>query len=151
VFSNISPICEALKLTAQQSEQGAIPINFAATDDDMPNKNLDQLNCSFVYTQILKEILLTIKFEHQHIEEFINYCRTVFIENADNPVYIDKLEQQYHEETPIWRSIVQTSKKGNFGNFGSDASESSVTSKNLVISEVFEISLISQIFKNTFM
>jgi hypothetical protein len=42
-----------------------------ATDGDFSKKNLDQLNPSFMYTTIMKEILLIIKFEQQH---FIEFC-----------------------------------------------------------------------------
>ena len=34
-----------------------------------------------MYTQILKEILLTIDFEEIHINEFLSYCREQFVDN----------------------------------------------------------------------
>ena len=37
---------------------------------------------SFMYTQILKEILLTIDFEQEHINEFLTYCREQFVGNT---------------------------------------------------------------------
>jgi hypothetical protein len=40
-------------------------ISVMATNEDMPKKNLDQLEPSFMYTQILKEILLSIEFEEK--------------------------------------------------------------------------------------
>jgi hypothetical protein len=66
VFTKIAPICEALKEAAHQCEQNAIPVSFMSTSAASPNKNLDQLDCSFMYTQILKEIILSIDFEPQH-------------------------------------------------------------------------------------
>jgi hypothetical protein len=63
VFTEIAPICEALKKVAQQCEHNTISISFMATSGDVSKKNLDQLECSFMYTQILKEILLAIHFE----------------------------------------------------------------------------------------
>ena len=56
----------------------------------------------FIYTQSMKEIWLTIEFEQQHIKAFIDYCRDVFEDNKDELKNIDKLEQKYHHETPIW-------------------------------------------------
>jgi hypothetical protein len=102
VFTEISPICEALKQAAQQCEQNAIPMSFVATNDDVSKKNLDQLNPMFMYSQILKEILLTIKFEEKHIKEFIDYCREVFAENEAELNNVKKFERQYHNKTPIW-------------------------------------------------
>ncbi|CAF1179378.1 unnamed protein product [Adineta steineri] len=97
VFSDITSICKALKQTAHECEQNAISISFVAS-----NKKLDQLDPSFMYTQILKEILLTIDFEDEHIREFITYCREVFVENDRKLQNIQEFERDYHDRTPIW-------------------------------------------------
>jgi hypothetical protein len=102
VFTEIAPICESLKQAAQQCEQNAISISFMATNDDFSKKNLDQLDPSFMYTQILKEILLTINFESKHFTEYIDYCRAVFGENDRELKTIKKFQQKYRDETPIW-------------------------------------------------
>ena len=78
VFTDIGPICDALKQAAQQCEQNSIAISFMATSGDISTKNLDQLDCSFMYTTIMKEILLSIKFEPHHIQDFIAYCCDAF-------------------------------------------------------------------------
>ncbi|CAF1166187.1 unnamed protein product [Adineta steineri] len=97
VYTDIASICEALKQAAHQCEQNAISISFVAS-----NKKLDQLDPSFMYTQILKEILLTIKFEDKHFKEFITYCREAFVENQYELDNITKLERDYHDQTPVW-------------------------------------------------
>jgi tetratricopeptide (TPR) repeat protein len=102
VFAEIKPICEALKKAAQQCEQSAISISIMNTDGDTSKKNLDQLDPSFMYTQIMQEILLTIKFEQQHIDEFIRHCREVLAENEGELKNVDQLERTYRKHTPIW-------------------------------------------------
>ncbi|CAF3779742.1 unnamed protein product [Adineta steineri] len=97
VFTDITSICEALKQTTHQCEQNAISISFVAS-----NKKLDQLDPSFMYTQILKEILLTINFEDKHFKEFITYCREAFLENEYDLQNIERLEGDYHDQRPIW-------------------------------------------------
>ncbi|CAF4091610.1 unnamed protein product [Adineta steineri] len=97
VFTDITSICEALKQVTHQCEQNAISISFVAL-----NKKLDQLDPSFMYTQILKEILLTIDFEDKHIKEFITYCRETFVENEYELHNIEKFERDYHDQRPIW-------------------------------------------------
>ena len=67
VFTEISSICQALKQAAQECEQNAIPISFVATSDIVAGKNLDKLDPPYMYTQLLKEILLSIEFEPHHI------------------------------------------------------------------------------------
>ncbi|CAF1432909.1 unnamed protein product [Adineta steineri] len=97
VFTNITSICKALKQTTHQCEQNAIAVSFVAS-----NKKLDQLDPSFMYTQILKEILLTIDFEDRHFEEFITYCREAFVENDCDLHNIEEFGRDYHDHTPIW-------------------------------------------------
>ncbi|CAF0957808.1 unnamed protein product [Adineta steineri] len=97
VFTDITPICEALKETAHQCEQNAIPMSFVGS-----NKKLDQLDPSFMYTQIIKEILLTITFKQNHIQDYIDYCRDVFAGNTKEIEKIKQLEREYHNKTPIY-------------------------------------------------
>ena len=102
VFTEITPICEALKQASRQCEQNAISISFVPTNGDASSKNLDRLDPMFMYTQIMKEILLTITFEQVHFKEFINYCREIFDGNEKELKNVDKLEQSYRNQTPIW-------------------------------------------------
>ncbi len=103
VFTEIKPICEALRQAAQQCEHNAIGITFMPTSGtDASKNNLDHLDCSFMYTQILKGILLTIEFEEQHIKQFTNYYREVFAGNTSGLDNFTQFERKYHEKTPIW-------------------------------------------------
>jgi len=56
VFTEISPICEALNQVALQWEKDAISISFVDTEGDVSRKKLNQLDSSFMYAKILKEI-----------------------------------------------------------------------------------------------
>ena len=92
VFTEITPICEALKQAAQQCEHNATPMSFVATD-----KKSDQLDPSFMYTQILKEILLTIDCDEEDIQEYADYCRNAFAKNNGELKNIEQLERHYHD------------------------------------------------------
>ncbi|CAF1240770.1 unnamed protein product [Rotaria sp. Silwood1] len=102
VFTDIKPIYEALKQAIQMYEQNTISMSFVPPTTGTTNQNLNELDKSFMYTHILKEILLTIDFERQHINEFISYCREQFIGDMNKPAFIDKLEQEYEKHVPIW-------------------------------------------------
>jgi tetratricopeptide (TPR) repeat protein len=102
VYTEITPICDVLKKTTQQYEQNAISISIVGTGGDFSKENMDRLDSSFMYTQIMKEILLTIEFEQQHIQEFITYCRDVLRDNKVELKNVDKLEREYQEQTPVW-------------------------------------------------
>jgi hypothetical protein len=100
VFTKIAPICEAIKEAARQCEQNAIAISFMPTGTASSKKNLDQLDCSFMYTQILKEILLTIKFEPKHFNEFIDFCGAEI--NDDHELAnVQKFKREYGNKRPI--------------------------------------------------
>ncbi|CAF0957099.1 unnamed protein product [Adineta steineri] len=97
VFTDITSICEALKQASLQCEQNATSISFVAS-----NKKLDQLDPSFMYTQILKEILLTINFEVKHFREFITYCREVYADDENESKNVNQLQTTYKNNIPIW-------------------------------------------------
>ncbi|CAF1471574.1 unnamed protein product, partial [Adineta steineri] len=97
IFVDITSICEAIKETAHQCEQNAIPMSFLES-----NKQLDQLDPSFMYTQIVKEILLTIDFDQNHFQDYINYCCDSFVDNKKQLENIKRFEDQYHNKTPIY-------------------------------------------------
>ena len=103
VYTKIEPLCEALEQAAQQCEQNTVFIStMAAAGDDLAEGKKDRLGPSYMYTQIMKEILLTLNFEQQHIEQFIQYCRQVLTGNEKQLKYVDQLAEQYHLQTPIW-------------------------------------------------
>jgi tetratricopeptide (TPR) repeat protein len=102
VFTEIKPICEALKQASQLCEQNTISISFLATNSDSGSKNLDRLDPTFMYSQILKETLLAIKFKQQHIDAFIEYCRDIFDDTEKEVAHVTQLRREYHNRTPIW-------------------------------------------------
>ncbi|CAF0841700.1 unnamed protein product [Adineta steineri] len=97
IFTDVTPICEALKEAAHQCEQNAIPISFLGS-----NKKLDQLDPSFMYTQIIKEILLTINFDQKHIQDYLDYCCNAYKGNKKQIENIKRLEGEYYNRTPIY-------------------------------------------------
>jgi tetratricopeptide (TPR) repeat protein len=102
VYADITLLCEALKQTAHDCDQNSVTISFVKSSDGVSNQNLDQLDKSFMYTQILKEILLTIHFEQKHRNEFLTYCREEFIGNTTALKNVDKIETEYFHHQAIW-------------------------------------------------
>lgn len=101
-FTQISLVIETLKAAIQQCERNAIPVSFMTINSDASKTNLEQLDCSFMYTQILKEILLTIRFDHQHITKFIDYCCESCDKNESELNKFKLFEKIYRTQTPIW-------------------------------------------------
>ncbi|CAF2740570.1 unnamed protein product [Rotaria sp. Silwood2] len=99
VFTDILPLSTKLKQVVQQCDQDSIPISFISTNNDTSTTKLDQ---SFMYIQLLKEILFDIDFNKRSIKEFTTYCRAQFADNKEDLNMIDKFERKYHQFTPIW-------------------------------------------------
>jgi tetratricopeptide (TPR) repeat protein len=102
VVTDMTSICEALRQAAKDCDHNSVSISFVKPSDGSSTKNLDELDSSFMYTQILKEILLTIDFEAAQFQEFLTYCREQFAGNTAELKNVDKLEKEYRHHQPIW-------------------------------------------------
>jgi tetratricopeptide (TPR) repeat protein len=102
VHTDIKPICEALRMAAKQSNEDSIAVSFVPMDEGASDQNLNQLEASFMYTQIFKEILLDMKHGPQAIQDFAVYCRKVYNDNVAQLTTIEEFERDYHPELSIW-------------------------------------------------
>ncbi|CAF1246083.1 unnamed protein product [Adineta ricciae] len=101
VFTNIELICQSLKKAALRCDQNFIRISLVPPNDTSAtfNQNLNQLDHTFMYTQILKEILLEINnYGTKCVQDLAYYCREQSIDSGN----IDKFEQEYRLQTPVW-------------------------------------------------
>jgi hypothetical protein len=101
VYTDITSVCEALKKATRNYDHNSVSISYVKKTDGTVHQNLDTLDPSFMYTQILKEILLTIDFEPVHFNEFITYCRKQFDEKSVHFDKVDMIEKEYHRHQAI--------------------------------------------------
>ena len=99
VHTSIRPICEALQIAVKQCNQDYIAVSFVPVSETITSQNLDQLEPSFMYTQIFKEILLEMEYDKRSIRDFTAYCRHGNYGPADN---ITRFENEYHADSAIW-------------------------------------------------
>ncbi|CAF3676941.1 unnamed protein product [Adineta steineri] len=102
VHTNIKDICQALQVAVKQCDQDTIAVSFLALNEMASTDNLNQLEPTFMYTQLFKEILLDIEYDRKAIKDLAVCCREVF---ADNPVelqVIDEFERDYCPQKAIW-------------------------------------------------
>jgi tetratricopeptide (TPR) repeat protein len=102
VHTEIKPICETLQLAAKQCNEDSIAISFMALGEEASSQNLNQLEASFMYTQIFKEILLEMKHHPQAIKDFAVYCRKLYNDNVFQLTIIEEFECDYRPESSIW-------------------------------------------------
>jgi hypothetical protein len=99
VHTDIAAICESLQQDVKQCNENAVSMSFIALNEEASSQNLNQLEPTFMYTQIFKEILLTMKYDRQSIKNFTTYCRNG---NCGSPNNITLFENEYHAELAIW-------------------------------------------------
>ncbi|CAF4007136.1 unnamed protein product, partial [Rotaria magnacalcarata] len=104
-------LCNLLKLRTRQCEN-----NFASTSvitsANVTNTSSDELDSSFMYSQILKEIILDVDYNSKAKQEFVKLCREKFCADKDELKVIDEFEKYYpypphskeldRDPSPIW-------------------------------------------------
>ena len=102
IYTDIVSICIALRQVIEETKSYVVSINSIKRNDTVEERDLDRLDCSFTYTMILKEILLTMDFDQRHVQEFLTYCRQQFAHNSRGLSIIDTFEREYRPKKAIW-------------------------------------------------
>ncbi len=102
IHTDIKPICQALQQSAKQCNQDSIAVSFITVNEEASSENLNQLESSFMNTQIFKEILLEMKHDEKSIKDLATYCRKLYNENEGELAVINEFEHSYQSKSPIW-------------------------------------------------
>ncbi|CAF4163606.1 unnamed protein product, partial [Adineta steineri] len=99
VHTNIDGLCQGLQLGVKQFNQDSIAMSFITVKEMASADNLNQLEPTFMYTQLFKEILLDMEYGEQAVKDFITYCRQ---NNSGSPININLFENEYRAQSAIW-------------------------------------------------
>ncbi|CAF0760316.1 unnamed protein product [Adineta steineri] len=102
VQTNIKEICQALQLAVKQCDQDSIAVSFLTVNEMASADNLNQLEPTFMYTQIFKEILLDIDYDRKAIKYLAACCREIFSGNTIELQVINEFERDYDPRQAIW-------------------------------------------------
>lgn len=102
VYTDIKPICQALRQSAKDCDHNTNSISYISSARDSSNEDQNRLDCTFMYTQILKEILLKIKFTDQDIKEFLEFSRAQLAGNIEQLKIVERVENEYSLHSPTW-------------------------------------------------
>lgn len=103
VFNRLEPICEALKLAVKRCDQDSIPISFAQSNRDVhSNLNPDQLESSFMYTQLFKTTLLSIEHTESELQQMVDYCQKIYATDPSRLKLANEFGRNYHADKVIW-------------------------------------------------
>ncbi|CAF1456802.1 unnamed protein product [Adineta steineri] len=102
VHTNIKDICQALQSAVKQSDQDAIAVSFLTVNEMSSTDNLNQLEPTFMYTQLFKEILLDMEYGDNAIKDVVILCRELYPNNKDELKIINEFERDYDPQKAIW-------------------------------------------------
>jgi len=107
-FNDISFISDKLKQNMRQCEQNLTPISIVSTSpatnlNETPSAiNLNELDPSFMYTKLLKEILITMEQDEYAKSKFTEFCRANINEINTTLEAIDEFDRDFDRHSPIW-------------------------------------------------
>jgi tetratricopeptide (TPR) repeat protein len=99
IFDQIKPICDTLKKDIRQSSSSLIPISIINSSSSNNSNELDQ---SFMYTQLLKDILLKMENDDEAKRKLVEYCRLQYEDGNPTLNLIEEFDQKYPDPSPIW-------------------------------------------------
>lgn len=99
IFDELSSMYDSLDQHIRERELDLTPISIISAANKI---ELDDLDQSFMYSQLLKEILLQINFHDKAKEEFVNYLRILYTDNQNQLNAIEEFEENYSLHSPIW-------------------------------------------------
>lgn len=93
---------EALQLAIKQINQDDISVSYIPMNTEDSTYNLDQLEPSFMYSQIFKEIFLEMNHDEKAINQFVELWRRESSQNAIALNIIAEFEHDYRPQSAIW-------------------------------------------------
>lgn len=93
IFTQIEHLCNLLEQDTKICDHVLIPISIISTNDYSTGDS-NELESTFMYSQLLKEILLTIKYDENAKEAMAQLWREQYRNN--------EFEQDYYRHSPIW-------------------------------------------------
>lgn len=104
-FTHKSLVCNRLLLEAKQLRHDLTPISFLDlrnTSLAVEEVDLNELGYSFIFSRLIKRILLNKNYESNAKREFIEFCRLQYASNENELRIIDKFADDTREDWSIW-------------------------------------------------
>lgn len=107
VYTNIEDICEHLKNHTSRAEHSlaSISIFSSAILEAHDKVDLNNIDSSFMYSQLIKDMTLEIPSEQIEtvlLGHFIEFCRTRYATNSVTLQVIEEFYREYYIRTPVW-------------------------------------------------
>jgi len=99
IHTQIRELCEAVKYNIRQYDKSLTSITILPSSDVI---ELNKSNQEFIYLQVLKCILLEMRYDKKSEKQFIEYSRQFYLNNEYQLNIIDTLPKMYELHSPIW-------------------------------------------------
>ena len=99
ISPDIGSIIDLLRQNFWQREQSSGSISIISRTVDI---NLNELDPSFMYSQLLKEMLLEMNFDKQAKASFLKYCHEQYVDRDVTLQALDDFDRNYELHSPIW-------------------------------------------------
>ena len=103
VYTNIEDLYQQLREDIKNSQQELTSIQTLGTQTSNLANHLD---ASFMYSQLLKEILLSAQFDQMCLDslknEFVEFCRNQYAMNQTELDVIEEFKENYRQTDAIW-------------------------------------------------
>ncbi|CAF4458002.1 unnamed protein product [Rotaria sp. Silwood2] len=98
-FLQIESICDILKQDVCRLMTDLTPFSIVSPTS---SPNFDTLDQSFMYMQLLKEIIFDMKYDHNVRQEFTDFYLKSFFDQDFQSKALRQFEQCYELHSPIW-------------------------------------------------
>jgi hypothetical protein len=102
VHTILRPIREAIEASVKHINYNDIAISFVSPGQLDSTNNLDQLEPSFMYTQLFKNAFLAIEYDNETKAKFVAYCRDYFRHNPSELMIVNEFATAYKPNKAIW-------------------------------------------------
>ncbi|CAF1452762.1 unnamed protein product, partial [Rotaria magnacalcarata] len=102
VHTSIKHICEKLAMAIKQCNHDNVSVSIVSLNERGSSKDMDQLEPSFMYSQIFKDILLEIEHDQQAVKDLVKFCKQEYQDNTKELTIIDEFQRTYQAPNAIW-------------------------------------------------
>lgn len=104
IFNDIHCLCQQLETDIKLYRLDNLVIAVAAplSKTDTTSVDRKKQEASFLYGQLMREILYRFKFENNAKNEFIKFCRSHYTHELEQLSVIDEFERLYQPQKALW-------------------------------------------------
>jgi tetratricopeptide (TPR) repeat protein len=102
VHTTLLPIREAIEATVEHINRKDIAISFVSSAQLDSTLNLDQLEPSFMYTQLFQNAFLAMEHDEDCLQKLVTYCKSLADDHLIGLPMLERFAAEYHPSKSVW-------------------------------------------------